>query len=150
MIKSRSVALLCALPVLIAAAPNWKAQALAAAAPIIDRANAEWETAIVTGDANKLSAPYADGGIFIGPDGSTIVGHDAVRAMYARPRSAQVVKARISSDGRAAADPDDVYEWGSATMTVRRDGKIKSATGRYLTVWHRDGRAWRITRNIAF
>ena len=66
------------------------------------------------------------------------------------PRSVQVIKARISSDGRAAADPDDVYEWGSATMTVRRDGKVKSATGRYLTVWHRDGRAWRITRNIAF
>ena len=142
-----------AIPLLAAAAPakDWKHQALADAAPFIDRANDEWTRAIVSGDGDLLSAPYAADGLFVGPDGSTALGKAAVREMYARRRGdVQVLKAKIHSEGRVAPDPDDVYEWGSATMTVRRAGATKSATGRYLTVWHRDGQRWLITRNIAF
>ena len=147
----RASALFSALPLLIAAAPNSKAQTLAAAAPFIDKANEDWTHAIVTGDADVLSAPYAADGLFIGPDGATVRGQDAVRAMYAtRRKDVQVLSAKIHSEGRAAPDADDVYEWGSASMTIRRNGQTKMGTGRYLTVWHRDGKAWRITRNIAF
>ena len=136
---------------LSAAAPDWKQQALAAAAPFIDKANDDWNRAIVNGDADSLSAPYDEKGLFVGPDGSTVQGRDAVRTMYAtRPQTVQVLSARIQSEGRAAASPDDVYEWGSATMQLKRDGLLKTATGRYLTVWHREGAEWRITRNIAF
>jgi hypothetical protein len=62
----------------------------------------------------------------------------------------KVLRASIHSDGRAAADPDDVYEWGSAQMTILRSGKQHIIVGRYLTAWHRAGRQWLITRNIAF
>ena len=97
-----------------------------------------------------MAAPYAVNGIFVGPDGGEIRGRDAVRAMYAKPRAVKVLKASIHSDGRVAADPDDVYEWGTARMTVERDSKSKQASGRYLTVWHREGKQWLITHNIAF
>jgi ketosteroid isomerase-like protein len=140
-------------PLLIAAAPatNWKQRALASAAPFIDRANEEWTRAIVTADADMLSGPYDVDGVFIGPDGSSVRGKPAVRAMYARRREdVQVLKANIHSEGRAAGDPDDVYEWGSAAMTIKRGGAITHSSGRYLTVWHRDGKRWVITRNIAF
>jgi ketosteroid isomerase-like protein len=142
--------LLAAAP-LIAAAPSWRSEALASAAPFIDKANDEWTHAIVTGDADVMSAPYEPNGVFVGPDGSEVRGRDAVRAMYAKPRGGvKVLKASIHSDGRVAADRDDVYEWGSASMTVERDGKARQASGRYLTVWHRDGKEWRISHNIAF
>src|SRR5689334_1797927 len=104
---------LLAIPLLVAAAPGWQRQALSAAAPFIDKANDEWTHAIVTGDADLLAAPYAINGIFVGPDGSEISGHDAVRAMYAKRRAVKVLKASIHSDGRVAAAPDDVYEWGT-------------------------------------
>jgi ketosteroid isomerase-like protein len=146
----KRVILLAAIPFTIAAAPAWKRDALSAAAPFIDKANDEWARAIVTGDADVLAAPYARNGIFVGPDGSEIRGHDAVRAMYAKPRTVKVVKATIHSGGRVAADADDVYEWGTASMTMERDGKSRSASGRYLTVWHRDGKQWLISHNIAF
>jgi len=147
----RLTILLAAAPWLIAAAPFWQAKALKAAAPFIDKANVEWARAIVSGDAEVLSAPYDAEGIFIGPDGSTVRGKAAVRDMYAERRSdVQVLKAVIRSEGRVAPDPDDVYEWGTATMTVKRAGTTKSASGRYLTVWHRAGDRWVITRNIAF
>lgn len=143
-----------AAPLLVAAAPatkDWKQQALKSAAPDIDRANDEWTRAIVTGDAEVLSAPYASDGIFIGPDGTTVRGKSAVRAMYAkRPAGMKVVKAAISSDGRAAHDPNDVYEWGTAHLAIRHGKVIRNTSGRYLTVWHRQGKHWLITRNIAF
>jgi uncharacterized protein (TIGR02246 family) len=151
----RAFASVCAAISLAGAAPvyagDWKQQALSAAAPYIDRANDQWTRAIVTGDADALSSPYAPDGLFIGPDGSTVRGKAAVRAMYARrPPGVKVVKATIKSDGRAAHDPDDVYEWGTARMTVKRGAVLRHSSGRYLTVWHRYGKRWAITRNIAF
>jgi ketosteroid isomerase-like protein len=147
----RGVILLAAAPLLAAAAPSWQSKALSSAAPFIDKANDEWTRAIVTGDADVMSAPYEPNGIFIGPDGNEVRGRDAVRAMYAKPRGdLKIVKASIHSDGRAAHDPEDVYEWGTATMTVRRGEKVQQASGRYLTVWHRDGKRWLISHNIAF
>lgn len=151
----RAFVVLCAALPLVGAVPldakDWKRQALSSAASYIDRANDEWTRAIVSDDADILSAPYAADGLFIGPDGSAVRGKAAVRAMYAkRPSGAKVVKASITSDGRVAHDPDYVYEWGTARITVKRGKAVRSSSGRYLTVWHRSGRRWAITRNIAF
>ena len=71
--------------------------------------------------------------------------------MYGRrPSGTRVVSASIHSDGRIAVDPYDVYEWGSAQMRTQRKGKVSYVAGRYLAVWHRSGKQWLITRNIAF
>ena len=140
-----------AAPLLIAAVPAWQQQALASAAPFIDRANSDWSRAIVSGNAKILSAPYASNGVFITPDGTAIHGKAGIQTMYSRrPSGVKVLRANIKSDGRVAADPDDVYEWGSAQMTVTRKGKQHMVVGRFLTVWHRTGARWLITRNIAF
>ena len=134
-----------------AGAEDWQKATLAAAAPFIDRANDDWTKAIVTGNADVMSAPYDENGVFIGPDGMAVHGKAAVRDMYAKPRpGVTVLKASIASDGRAAHDPNDVYEWGTASMTIKRAEAVKQTSGRYLTVWHREGNRWLITRNIAF
>lgn len=147
----RKLFLLAALPLLVAAAPPWQQRALASAAPFIDKANDEWTKAIVSGNADVLSAPYAKNGIFIGPDGTAIHSKAGVKTMYSRrPKDTKVLRATIHSDGRTAADPDDVYEWGSAQMTLQRSGKTRMVVGRYLTIWHRNGNKWLISHNIAF
>jgi ketosteroid isomerase-like protein len=149
-----SFLLMATLPLLVAARPDsteWKERTLKSAAASIDRANDEWTRAIVTGDADVLSAPYASDGIFIARNGTVVHGREAVRVMYARrPPGVKVVKATIKSDGRAAHDSDDVYEWGTAHMTLKRGKNLHETTARYLTVWHRDGKRWLISRNIAF
>ena len=148
--KSRILVLLTA-PLLVAATPSWQQRAVASAAPFIDQANNEWERAIVSGDTKVLSAPYAKDSVFIAPDGTAIHGRSGVRTMYGRrPASTKVLHATIRSVARVAVDPDDVYEWGSAQMRVERKGKASLAVGRYFTVWHRSGKQWLITRNIAF
>jgi hypothetical protein len=68
---TRAILLIAILPFLAAAAPakDWKREALADAGTFIDRANDEWTQAIVSGDGNVLSAPYAADGVFVGPMG---------------------------------------------------------------------------------
>ena len=136
----------------IAAPPPQPDAIVAEAAPFIDRANADWGTALVKGDPDALSAPYADNGLFIGPGGKVTVGKAAIRAMYAsRPKTVEVLEATAASDGRVAADTDDVYEWGTATATLKTPtGTTKQSLGRFLTVWHRQGATWVISHNIAF
>ena len=131
-----------------AAAPN----PIAEAAPFIDKANSEWGKAIAVGDVETIVAPYADDGVFILPDGKTVEGKAAIRQMYsARPKRAQIISASATSDGRVAAGPDDVYEWGSASATLKTDKGVEQRTlGRFLTVWHRQGDKWVISRNLAF
>jgi len=123
------------------------------AAPFIAKANKEWEAAIQTGDAEALSRPYHEDGVFVGPDGIAVRGRAAIRAMYAgrAASKARIVGATIQSEGRVAAGPDEVYEWGSGWMSIQSaDGTRAKRGGRYLTVWHRqlDG-TWVITRNLA-
>jgi ketosteroid isomerase-like protein len=150
-VKRVAYILIASVPLLAATAPSWQSQALASAAPFIDKANSDWSRAIVTGNAAMLSAPYAADAVFIGPDGTAIHSKAGVRTMYARrPAKVQVLNASIKSDGRAAADPNDVYEWGTARLTVKRGKTIVERSARYLTVWHRTGKSWLITRNIAF
>jgi len=123
------------------------------ASPFIAKANKEWEAAIQTGDADALSRPYQEDGVFVGPDGNAVRGRAAIRAMYAGRAASKtrIVAATIQSEGRVATGPDEVYEWGSGWMTVQSaDGTRAQRGGRYLTVWHRqpDG-TWLITRNLA-
>lgn len=131
-----------------AAAPN----PIAEAAPFIDKANSEWGKAIAVGDVETIVAPYADDGVFILPDGKSVEGKAAIRQMYsARPKRTQIISASATSDGRVAAGPDDVYEWGSASAMLKTDKGVEQRTlGRFLTVWHRQGDKWVISRNLAF
>jgi|1186.fasta_scaffold678622_2 uncharacterized protein (TIGR02246 family) len=124
-----------------------------AASPFIAKANKEWATAIQTGDADALSRPYHEDGVFVGPDGNAVRGRAAIRAMYAGRAASKtrIVAATIQSDGRVAAGPDEVYEWGFGWLSIQSaDGTQAKRGGRYLTVWHRqpDG-TWVITRNLA-
>ena len=127
--------------------------AIDAASPFIVKANKEWEAAIQAGDADALSRPYHEDGVFVGPDGNAVRGRAAIRAMYAGRAASKtrIVAATIRSEGRVAAGSDEVYEWGSGWMSVQSaDGTRTKRGGRYLTVWHRqpDG-TWVITRNLA-
>jgi ketosteroid isomerase-like protein len=125
---------------------------VAAASADIDRANAGWVTAVRRGDADTLSAPYAEDGVFIAPDGSAVRGRTAVRAFYAaHPTPApRIVDSGLTSDGRVAAGPDDVYEWGRAWVLEKAaDGTQSRKGGRYLTVWHHYPNHWRIVRCVA-
>lgn len=118
----------------------------------VSRSNAEWLAAMKTGDAATIAAPYADHAVFMFPDGTSVQGRDAIEKMY-RSRFEQRGFAETTSidSKRLEADGDFAYEWGTATVGVRIDGKPVASGGPYLTVWQRQaGGDWKILRNLIF
>ena len=116
----------------------------------IEKANSEFLTAVKTGDATTIAAPYAENGIFMMPDGSCIKGRAEIEKMYRTgfeksgpPKSSTLDSKSVVLDG------DMAYESGSADITVEKEGKPITRTSRYLTIWQKstDGE-WKIVRNI--
>jgi uncharacterized protein (TIGR02246 family) len=119
----------------------------------VTKANSEWAEAMKTGDAAVIAAPYAEHGLFVFPDGSTIQGRDAIEKMYRARFDKRGLATSTGIDSKKLEmDGDLAYEWGSASIGMRgSDGKPVTAGGRYLTVWQRQTNgAWQITRNLVF
>ena len=118
----------------------------------IERANGEWAEAIKAGNADRLAAPYADDGVFVAADGTTVSGRQAIRDFFAGGnRSAKVTDAELKSDGWVLAAEGLVYEWGHGQLSARaQDGRAVTRQAGYLTVWKRVASGeWRILRNMS-
>jgi len=116
----------------------------------VKKANDEWATAMKTGDAAVIAAPYADQAVFVGVDGACVQGRNEVEKLYRTgferagfASSTKIVTKELVRDG------DLAYESGYAEVGLLREGKETVRGGRYLTVWQRqaDG-GWKILRNI--
>src|ERR1044071_4603662 len=116
----------------------------------VRKANAEWVTAVKTGDAATIAAPYADDAVFILADGTCIRGRAEIEKMYRAgfERAGVAASARIDSR-KLVVDGDLAYESGYGEIGLIKEGKVSTSGGRYLTVWQRaaDGE-WEIIRNI--
>jgi len=138
-----------------AAAPHKGAEgAVAEARPTIARANADWLPAMQAADADRVAEPYAEDGVFVLPDGRTVVGRKAIAEMYRKSLSSgrKVLSGDIHQDGLYTAAGGLVIEWGHAgTTSLDAAGKRASSAGPYMTVWKKgaDGR-WAIVRNLVF
>ncbi len=126
----------------------------AAAAAAIGEANAQWLPAMKRGDVAAIVVPYAEDALFVTAQGDSIRGRAAIAELYRQRLAAiaGVVAGELVSDGRVAATPELVYEWGHASLLVaHKDGSHSRGGGPYLTVWQRDGAAhWHIIRNVVF
>jgi uncharacterized protein (TIGR02246 family) len=136
----------------LAASSDRTADLVADAMPFIQRANADWSTAMKSGDADVIAEPYAIDAVFMTAGGDAIRGRSAIRDLYRTRLSgkAVVVSATIEHRGAAAGDRDLVYEWGVGSVTTRSSsGTLDTRAGPYLTVWKRQENArWEIIRNI--
>ena len=124
------------------------------ARPTIARANADWLPAMKAADADRVAEPYAEDGVFVLPDGRTVVGRQAIAEMYRKSLSSgrKVLGGDIHQDGLREAAGGLILEWGHAgTTSVDPSGKRATAAGPYMTVWKKgaDGR-WAIVRNLVF
>jgi len=136
----------------LARSPGSTPDSVSDAMPFIQRANSEWSSAIKTGDADAIAAPYAINAVFVLVDGDGIRGRTAIRDLYRTRLSgkAPVVSATIERRGVAAGDRDLVYEWGVGTVTTRSASEtLDTRSSAYLTVWKRqESGRWEIIRNL--
>lgn len=119
----------------------------------IERANSEWADAIKLGDVERLTDPYAEDGVFVAADGTSMKGRKAIRDFFASgDRTTKVTNAELRSDGAVLAADGLVYEWGHGRLGFRTgDGSSVNRQATYVTVWKRlvNGE-WRILRNLSF
>src|SRR5205085_4622097 len=104
----------------------------------IQKANSEFLTAVKTGDAATIAAPYAEDAVFVLPDGTCIQGRAEIQKMYRTrfehsgpPNSTELDSRNVILDGNVG------YESGKAEVTAMKEGKPITRTSRYLTIWQR-------------
>lgn len=116
------------------------------AAADIDKANHDWSTAMVQGDARLAADAYAPDAVFCDLKGLCTHGHDAIEKMTVERLAKGTVKSADARSTRRIEDGGLIYEWGEAKI-VGAQGEARG--GRYFTVWQRqpDGH-WKIIRNL--
>ena len=116
----------------------------------IHKANSDWLSAMKTGDAATIAAPYAEDGIFVGADGVCTKGRSEIEKLYLTRFQKAGVAASTKIDSRnVTVDGDLAYESGYGEIGFNKDGKTTTGGGRYLTVWQRQADGdWKIIRNI--
>jgi ketosteroid isomerase-like protein len=113
----------------------------------IKRGNQAWITGMRTGNASLIADTYTDDAVDCGANGECARGRPAILwAIQDRLLSTgNASGATVMSAGSSRAG-DLVYEWGSS-MARFADGQKRE--GRYLTVWRRESKTWKIFRNLA-
>lgn len=110
----------------------------------IDAGNAAFRTALLAGDARKISGLYTANADVI-PAGAPIAsGRAAIAAFWQGAIDAGVKDLALETRGVEAAG-DLAIEDGAATFTSA-DGALSSS--RYVVVWKREGGSWKLHRDI--
>jgi ketosteroid isomerase-like protein len=123
----------------------------AAVRKYIADADARWQAAENSGDANAVSKFYSDSAITMYEDQPTNMGREAVTkslaAEFARSKPSGVT---FHTDNLMVSG-DLAIETGTekSMVTPPSGGKRVAHTGRYMTVWHRepDG-TWKVVRDM--
>lgn len=132
--------------------PIDSAQLFEEAKQVINKVNNDFLIAIRQGDFKTIAEPYGENGVFVAPNGETIVGAKKIEEYYKPAAKAfaaltdvQLIQEGITMVGKF------VYEWGRCDFYKGpKDQASSKRTGHYVTVWEKDkSNQWRIIRNLA-
>ena len=112
--------------------------------PMIRRIGDEWARHWNAADLEGVVAVYAEDAVYLPPHQVAVHGRDAIREYLKTPLSHGVSDLAfevtyIKQQGLIA------WDLGTYRMTIpQNDGTKKEDHGKYLTVWRRVGKSWRI------
>jgi uncharacterized protein (TIGR02246 family) len=120
---------------------------LSAASPreAISAANARFMEAFRAGDAAGVAACYTADAQIMPPNSDVITGTDAIAGFWGTVMAAGIAGARLETM-EVEAQGDVATEVGRYALSGADGGSIDA--GKYLVVWHRDGGAWKLHRDI--
>jgi uncharacterized protein (TIGR02246 family) len=110
----------------------------------VDAGNAAFRTALLAGDAKKVSELYTTSAVVI-PAGAPIASGRAAIALYWQGAIDGGVKDLALDTHAVEAAGDLAIEDGTLKLTTA-DGGVSSS--RYVVVWKREGGGWRLHRDI--
>jgi uncharacterized protein (TIGR02246 family) len=116
----------------------------------VTAANDRYAVAAMHRDAATIAADYEKDGMFVSSKGMVLKGRDAVRKFYAQRLAHVTLTAVHCATSKLKTDGTMAWEYGSCTSTARTAHGTRTASGSYLTVWHKDADGkWRIAANMA-
>lgn len=116
----------------------------------VTAANERYAVAAIHRDAAAIAADYEPDGMFVISKGPVLHGRDAVRAFYQQRLAHATLTAVHCATKRLKSDGTMAWEYGSCTATAKTKNGLKTSSGSYLTVWHKDPDGkWRIAANMA-
>jgi uncharacterized protein (TIGR02246 family) len=104
-----------------------------------------WKPAFAAGDADAVSACYADDAVLWLPGAPMMKGREAIRAGYADFFSHFTIKSMELTEAGHRRMGDDAASWGSFRLVLvsRADGKEVVELGRYTDISRRIDGQWR-------
>lgn len=116
----------------------------------VTAANDRYAVAAMHRDAAPIAGDYEPDGTFAKSNGLLLKGREAIRRYYAVRLQRVTITAVHCATTNLRREGDLAWELGSCRITVRTAHGPRTASGSYLTVWHKDadGR-WRITANMS-
>jgi ketosteroid isomerase-like protein len=98
-----------------------------------------------TADIEKRMSFFADDAIRLGPGHEALIGKAAIQAraaeLQALPGFTVVSETKTA---KLAASADLGYTFGAGTVSLQSEGKILTLPGHYLTLWKKQGGAWKV------
>jgi ketosteroid isomerase-like protein len=112
----------------------------------IQAASDSLSSAVDRRDWNAAAAMYSADGLIFAPGSLPIRGHQAIAAFWQAGRGKGLRTMQLQTidvDG----DANEIIELGK--YTLRGEGDATLDVGKYLVVWRRSGRGWRIARDVS-
>jgi len=121
--------------------------------PALDKLAVDFAAAFNAKDATKLAAFYADDGVVMPPDEPMVKGRPNIEVYYARGFVDQDVSQFTLMPMESAVAGGQAFEAGTSSLTHGRGSSLFRAgavteNGKYLVVYKRVGREWKIAYDI--
>jgi uncharacterized protein (TIGR02246 family) len=111
----------------------------------IGAANARFMEAFGAGDAAALAACYTADAQVMPANSDVITGTEGIAGFWGAVMAAGIAGVRLETV-EVEAQGDMAVEVGRYALSGADGGSIDS--GKYMVVWHRDGGAWKLHRDI--
>jgi len=97
------------------------------------------------GDLEKRMSFFADDAVRLTPGQGALVGKATIRARAAELKALPGFRMEAETKtAQLAASGDLGYTFGTGKVSLQSEGKVLTLPGHYLTVWKKQGGAWKV------
>jgi uncharacterized protein (TIGR02246 family) len=112
----------------------------------IDAANAKWMDSFNKGDFDGVASLYAADATAFPPGSAMVSGRAAIGAMW-KGMAEQITDPRVTTIDVKRLGPAAAREIGTFSLNTK-GSPSKELTGKYVVIWQRVGRDWKLATDI--
>jgi uncharacterized protein (TIGR02246 family) len=112
----------------------------------IEAANAKWVAFFNKGDFDGVASLYTADATAFPPGSGMVKGRAAIGVMW-KSMAEQVTDPKVTTDDVKRLGPRAAREIGTFSLRTK-DSPSKEVTGKYVVVWEKVGRDWKLAADI--